>query len=89
MTAHTLGADGKAYERLMLPLVLRWKELVDDILLPPLHLPKHPWTLAQFGYRAINSAARLTRNRFTNEPAKALFAGLSAHSFLPVCILGL
>jgi phytoene dehydrogenase-like protein len=84
LTAQALGADGNAYERLMLPLVLRWKELVDDILRPPLHLPKHPWALAQFGYRSMKSAARLARNRFTNEPAKALFAGLSAHSFLPL-----
>jgi phytoene dehydrogenase-like protein len=48
------------------------------------HVPRHPLQLARFGWRAIRSAAALARKSFAAEPARALFAGLAAHSFLPL-----
>src|SRR5206468_4950833 len=47
-------------------------------------LPAHPMQLARFGLLASRSAAGLAEARFKGEPARALFAGLAAHSFLPL-----
>jgi phytoene dehydrogenase-like protein len=40
--------------------------------------------MAQFGRLAIQSVEQLTRRRFSEETAKALVAGIGAHSFLPL-----
>lgn len=82
-TARQLGADGAAYSRLMAPLVRGHRELVPE-LLAPLHLPRHPLLLARFGRSALLPAAMLARRTFRGQPARALFAGLAAHSILPL-----
>src|SRR5207244_3894815 len=83
-TADNLGLDGAAYRRLMSPLVKNWQALADEFLQPMLHWPRHPFFLARFGLNAMRSASGIARSRFKQEPAKALFAGLAAHSFLPL-----
>ena len=80
-TAAGLGADAAAYERLMDPLVRRWPELAAD-LLAPLHVPGHPLQLAAFAVRALLPADFLGRRTFKDHAARALFAGMAAHSFL-------
>src|SRR5690348_5524203 len=40
-TAATLGGDGRAWRRLVGPLVGRWDAIVADVLAPP-RLPRHP-----------------------------------------------
>jgi len=81
-TALGLGNDAKAYQRLMTPLVSNWQNLATELLQPPLHLPGHPLQLIGFGRAAIRSASGLAKSWFKDEPARALFAGLAAHSFL-------
>jgi phytoene dehydrogenase-like protein len=87
-TCNGLGADGPAYDRLMRPLVDRWQELADEFLQPMLHWPRHPILLAQFGLHGLPSASWIARTSFHHEPARALFAGLAAHSFLALNQLG-
>lgn len=82
-TAAGLGADGAAYRRLMARLVRNWPALAPD-LLAPLHLPRHPLQLALFAMKALLPSALLSRTHFTTPAARALFAGLAAHSFLPL-----
>jgi phytoene dehydrogenase-like protein len=82
-TAAALGADEDSYRTLMRPFVARWPELVADAL-GPLHLPRHPLLLARFGLNAVLPAAWLARWRFRSPPARALFAGLAAHSTMPL-----
>jgi phytoene dehydrogenase-like protein len=82
-TGRTLERDATAYRRLMAPFIDRAAELFDD-LIGPLKLPRHPMLAARFGLRAIQPATRLARSWFDDEPAKALFAGLAAHSILPL-----
>ena len=82
-TCETLGADGAAYGKLMRPLTRDWRKLEDE-LLRPLRLPHHPIALARFGLRAIHSARGLAKRRFKGKRARALFAGLAAHSMLPL-----
>jgi phytoene dehydrogenase-like protein len=83
-TALGLGRDQAAYERLMGPLAANWQALAGEFLQPLLHLPRHPLLLARFGLSAVRSATALAQSWFADEPARALFAGLAAHSFLPL-----
>ena len=80
-TAAQLGLDEQSYRKLMTPLVASWNGLDVD-LLGPIRPPRHPWSLARFGLLGIQPARRLAENRFQGERAKALFAGLAAHSML-------
>ena len=83
-TADAFSRDGPAYRRLMEPLAAQWDSLAWEFLQPILHLPRHPFKLARFGLQALRSASSVANSRFKNEPAKALFGGLAAHSFLPM-----
>lgn len=76
-----LGEDGRTWRSLMEPYTTRWAELTEDILQPIVHWPKHPLLLTRFGLNALLPAATLAR-RFRTERARALFAGLAAHSFM-------
>ena len=87
-TAAGLGADEGAYLRLMRPLLREWKGLLDDTLRPLLHVPAHPFTLARFGLRGLPPASLLARTLFRTPQARALLAGVSAHSGLPLSTPG-
>src|SRR5262249_2197006 len=83
LTGETLGPDAVAYERLMAPLVTHWEALVEE-LLSPLHLPRHPMSMARFGLLAMRSAQGLAEAWFTGPRARGFFAGLAAHSIMPL-----
>jgi phytoene dehydrogenase-like protein len=83
-TAARLDEDAIAYRRLMQPLVRDWTKLAAEFLQPMLHLPRHPIALARFGLSAICSAQIFAKSHFKSVPARALFAGMAAHSFLPL-----
>jgi len=87
-TCARLGADGGAYYRAIAPLVRRWHELAPMIQAPLLRVPAHPWLLARFGAVAFWPAAPLARGIFRTEAARALFAGIAAHSVMPLEALG-
>jgi phytoene dehydrogenase-like protein len=80
-TEAALGEDGPAWRRLMQPLATRWPDFTANILRPAIAFPKHPFLLARFGLNALLPATTVAR-RFSTEPARALFAGLAAHSFM-------
>ncbi len=82
-TATGLGPDAAAYRRLMSPLVADAERILRFIL-GPFRIPRHPLTLARFGLKALRSAAGLASEQFAGERARALFAGLAAHSMLPL-----
>jgi len=82
-TSETLGGDAEAYRKLMKPLAASWEQLEPE-LLGPLRWPRHPLALARFGLRALRSARSLAEHLFKGERARALFAGLAAHSMLPL-----
>ena len=81
LTASGLGADGAAYGRLMGPIV-RHMDLLVSQFLGPLRPSVHLVTLARFGLPALRSAGALAAGRFRTAQARALFAGLGAHSML-------
>ena len=78
-TAAGLGADAQAYARIVGPLAARFQDLIHDALRPIARVPRHPLLMARFGRRALLPAASLG---FRGERARALVAGLAAHSFL-------
>ena len=82
-TAAGLGADGPAYRTLFAPLVADCDALLDATL-RPLVPPHHPFTLARFGWHGMRSARGLAESRFSGERARALFAGIGAHSVMPL-----
>jgi phytoene dehydrogenase-like protein len=82
-TVAGLGQDGDAYRRLIGSLAPRWQDLLADAL-APLHFPRHPFLMARFGLRGLRSARGLARSAFKTERARGLFAGLAAHSILPL-----
>jgi phytoene dehydrogenase-like protein len=81
-TARLLGKDEQAYLRLMQPIVKDWPSIAPDVL-GPLRYPEHPMAMARFGLKALTSANYLAK-RFKTPEAKGLFAGMAAHSILPL-----
>ncbi|RYU86495.1 NAD(P)/FAD-dependent oxidoreductase [Mucilaginibacter terrigena] len=81
-TAQHLGADERAYKHLMQSVTKNWP-LIDADVLGPLHYPKHPLALASFGLDAIKPATLLAI-KFKTKQAKALLAGMAAHSMQPI-----
>lgn len=82
-TAGRLGVDERAWARLFGPFAHSDLDLVDG-LMSPLSIPRHPLKMARFGLSAVRSATGLTASRFNGPDAAALFAGLAAHSVLPL-----
>ncbi|WP_246158543.1 phytoene desaturase family protein [Catellatospora sichuanensis] len=83
-TAASLAIDAQQYRRLVRPFLGRWDELAPDVLRPPLGaMPRHPLLLARFGIPAALPAAVLLR-RFHGPRARALLAGLAAHTTSPL-----
>lgn len=81
-TTKYLPGDELAYKRLIEPIVKSWPLIENDVL-GPLRFPKHPFAMAEFGSQALQSAEKLCRS-FKTERTKALFAGMAAHSMLPL-----
>lgn len=81
-TARHLGVDEQAYLKLVQPLLKTWDAIAPDVL-GPLHWPKHPLAMAQFGVRALLPASVLAKT-FAGTPARALIAGMAAHAIQPL-----
>ena len=82
-TANGLGRDAAAYRELFSSLLKRWAGLSADFL-RPIGIPKNPAAMARFGWKSLRSATSLACNTFSGQRARALFAGLAAHSALPL-----
>jgi phytoene dehydrogenase-like protein len=84
-TARGLGVDGDAYRDLFGWLVDAAPTLLPD-LLGPFHVPLSPpraLRMARFGLLGLQPATRVARH-FRSDAARALFAGIAAHSILPL-----
>jgi phytoene dehydrogenase-like protein len=77
-----LEQDGRAWRKVVEPLVENWPQFAHDALGPVARIPRHPFLMARFGFYAFQPALGLARRLFAGERARALFAGLAAHSFL-------
>lgn len=79
-TADALGPDGKAWEATAGAVARGFDRLVQDILRPVQHVPRHPLLLARFGALAALPATVLAK-AWRGDAARALFAGVAAHAF--------
>jgi len=83
-TARGLDGDAPSYVRMLAPFARDARAMLDDVLSPLMRVPGSPLLLARFGLHGMRSAESVARGAFRGERARALFAGLAAHSFLPL-----
>jgi len=74
------GVDEENYTKLMSPLVNRSQELMDEIMRFPSIPLRHPLMMLNFGKRALTSTTELAKRLFKGKRARALIAGMGAHS---------
>ncbi len=83
-TAARLGPDGPRWTALFEPVLDAWPKLESELLGPLVHVPRAPFALARFGLQALLPATSLARLRLRTPAGRALFAGVAAHSMLPL-----
>ena len=79
-TASSFNGDARAYRSLFKPLCANLDALLDQFLGPPLS-PKHWLLAARFAIDGLQPLTMLA-HRFKSDRARALVAGLGAHSVL-------
>ena len=82
-TAARLGADGRAYQRLLGPITDHLDEILQAVLAPLRSVPAHPLAAADYGRRAILPASVVAR-RWRGQEARAIMAGAAAHAMMPL-----
>ena len=82
-TAARLGRDAAAYRALIGPIVRHYDRVLHEFL-GPLRFPRYPFTLTNFGIRALFPATIMARLAFRTPRARALFAGMASHSIMPL-----
>ena len=83
-TAVNLDGDGRAYWKLMMPMVEVWEKLIEEFLGPFPFPPRYPIQASRFALNALWPAYHLAKTQFRGERARALFAGLAAHAIQPL-----
>lgn len=86
-TAEALGRDAGRYRALYGHILRHWATFSADLLGPLPLPPDDVLTFLRFGAAALLPAATLARLQFRTAPARALFAGMAAHSMLPLTSL--
>lgn len=82
-TAQGFGTDCEPYRDLLGGVADLWSRIENAVLGPP-SVPRHPFAVARFGLDALQSADRLARRHFSTERARALLAGIAAHGMVPL-----
>jgi phytoene dehydrogenase-like protein len=81
-TAASLGADAESYTSLLAPASAVWNLLLRKRSLA--NLLAHAFPIQAAARKALQSADRLARRSFSGPDARAIFAGMAAHSLLPL-----
>lgn len=82
-SAMHMGSDAMAYRDLMGPLIRDWEKL-EPLVTGPFRIPRYPVAASRFGLYALRSAEGFARGTFKGERARAIFAGMAAHSIMPL-----
>lgn len=83
-TADALAEDASAYRGLMSPLVRDWNKIANGTMGPLLRMPRNPIAMGRFGLKALRSARGFAQGWMRTEQGRALFAGIAAHSIIPL-----
>ncbi|HET9173285.1 MAG TPA: NAD(P)/FAD-dependent oxidoreductase [Actinospica sp.] len=79
-TCAALGRDGRAWHRLMSPLLEHSDAVVRLVLHGGRELPRHPGAPLALARGVLLHGTSLARRQFAEEPARALLAGVAAHA---------
>jgi phytoene dehydrogenase-like protein len=82
-TSAQLGKDETSYQEIFTPLVQNWPS-IRSAFVGPLHLSTYTNAKAKFAGYAITSAKFFAEHQFDTMSARSLFAGMAAHSMLPL-----
>lgn len=82
-TAAQFGKDAVSYKKIFSPFVKEWPSL-RSAFLGPLHLSAYSKTKVTFAEYALTSGIRFAKHHFDTNEARAYFAGMAAHSMLPL-----
>jgi phytoene dehydrogenase-like protein len=82
-TARALGKDEGPYLSLIGSLVRDWPQIAGDVMGPQPCWPRYPLKMAKFGWHALSAATALA-GRWRTKEARGLWAGMAAHSMLPL-----
>lgn len=83
-TAAELGADGRAWKHIFSPLVRNAEAMTRTALSPMLSIPRHPQALAQLGWSTTLGSRYIGKAGLRGPNARALLAGVLAHSGQPI-----
>jgi phytoene dehydrogenase-like protein len=86
-TCDELGSDGPAWNRIIGATTRAWNDLEDD-LLAPVGIPRHPIAYTRFALGALRTADGFARGNFSGARARALYAGVAAHGVTPFTFAG-
>jgi phytoene dehydrogenase-like protein len=79
-TVEGLGIDGRRWRQVFEPMAARFDNLIADATQPLATMPHHPLGFVRFGLGAMLPATALAQ-LWKTEQAKALWAGVAAHTF--------
>jgi len=80
-TVSTLDSiDEKVYTKMMSPLISQSQELMNEVMRFPCVPLRHPFLMLHFGRRALIPTTKLAKGLFKGKRARALIAGMGAHS---------
>lgn len=83
-TRERLGVDGRAYARLLRPLVERASRVATFTGTPLLRVPDDLVTAGLFAARSLEQGTPAWNLRFREDVAPALLTGVAAHAILPL-----
>ena len=82
-TAKGLGQDAEAYHRLFAPVIANWS-LLSELSAGKARFPQNAPGLVRTAFTSMRSATSVLDGGFHDPGARALLAGLAAHSNLPL-----
>ncbi len=82
-TAAQFGKDAGNYKRIFSSLVQEWPT-IRSAFLGPLHISSYSAAKAKFAYYALSSGIHFAKHQFDTDATRSLFAGMAAHSMLPL-----
>ncbi|HZY29055.1 MAG TPA: NAD(P)/FAD-dependent oxidoreductase [Jiangellaceae bacterium] len=83
-TAAALGSDGRAWLRLMRPLVEHAEGIVDIAMSDRRSIPTAPVTALRFGRAMLEQGSPLWNLRWRTDIAPAMLTGVAAHAISPL-----
>ncbi len=82
-TAVQFGEDANNYKRIFSSLVKEWPS-IRSAFLGPVHVSAYSNAKAKFSYYSLSSGSHFAKHQFNTNAAQSVFAGMAAHSMLPL-----